>query len=161
VKVASCFEALRRFIRGLPRAENCLDEHHGLACDTASSETGTSRTCHLCSDGHRPRLARTARTGFPRRLASPTGRPRHDRQPRPAIGLLPKTGDWRLTTAFPNAARFPGAFRNPVVHSLLVTLSNHAILGYQPYNCPCWPDYPSRQWTGGPFRPDRRRSQLS
>ena len=34
----------------------------------------------------------------------------------------------------PNPGLFPGFFRNPVVHSLSVTLSNHTNLGNQPYN---------------------------
>ena len=55
-------EALRRFIRGLPRAENCFDEHHGLARLTASSEAGTSWTPHLCADRHRPSLTGTPKS---------------------------------------------------------------------------------------------------
>jgi hypothetical protein len=31
----------------------------------------------------------------------------------------------------------PDSLGNPVVHSLSVTLGNHAILPFQPYNCPC------------------------
>jgi hypothetical protein len=38
---------------------------------------------------------------------------------------------------FRSSPPLPGSLGNPVVHSLSVTLGNHAIRLVQPYNCPC------------------------
>ncbi len=37
----------------------------------------------------------------------------------------------------PRPARLLGSLGNPFVHSLSVTLGNHALQPAQPYNCPC------------------------
>ena len=45
-----------------------------------------------------------------------------------------------LTTGLPPDG-LTGSEGNPVVHSLLVTVSNHAVLSTQPYNDPCPKDH--------------------
>lgn len=45
-----------RFIRGLPRAEDPVDEHHGFPRSAASSQARTSRTSDFAADRHGARL---------------------------------------------------------------------------------------------------------
>src|SRR5579863_9862336 len=62
--------------------------------------------------------------------------------------------------------QYPGSLGNPFVHSLLVTLGNHAIPPLQPYNCPCPNGHVSLQKFGHRdvrpgTAPPRSRNQVS
>src|SRR5579863_927314 len=62
--------------------------------------------------------------------------------------------------------QYPGSLGNPFVHSLLVTLGNHAIPPLQPYNCPCPNGHVSLQEFGHRdvrpgTAPPRSRNQVS
>jgi len=90
----------------------------------------------------------TGPEGFSARLVASETTARKSRSRRPGARPPQFCATNRLARC-PGPGPFRGSFRNPVVHSLSVTLGNHTILGYPPYNDLGWLSCASREVLSG------------